>query len=232
MNVAPIDIAGETMLLDGGRAIVWPRMRTVIVADVHFGKAHVLRRAGVALPRGSTSGDLARLDALVERHRADRLLVLGDVVHGPAVDDAEWLSRVREWRARRSGLDVTVVLGNHDRHYDPSLLGFNVTGTLVEGPFVFAHDPKRVPGHYVLAGHVHPGVVLTDGGERIRLPVFWLQRDVGVLPAFGVLTGIYEVEPQPEDRIIACARDHLVPLNAKAFVVERGKPDRRMRKRF
>jgi DNA ligase-associated metallophosphoesterase len=232
VNVAPIEIAGEAMLLDAGRALVWPRMRTVIVADVHFGKAHVLRRAGVALPRGSTSGDLARLDALVEKHRPERLLVLGDVVHGPAVAEAEWLSRVREWRAKHAALDVTVVRGNHDRHYDPAQLGFAVTGTLVEGPFVFAHDPKRVPGHYVLAGHVHPGVVLTDGGERIRLPVFWLQRDVGVLPAFGVLTGIFAVEPEAEDRLIACARDALVPLNPRAFVVERGKPDRRQRKRF
>lgn len=209
--------AGEALVLDAERAAYWPARRTLLVTDVHFGKAHVLRRAGVALPRGSTTADLARLDRLIERHRPLRLVVLGDVVHGSAADTAEWLARVRGWSARHAAIERLVVRGNHDRHYDPTRLGFTVTGTLHEGPFAFAHHPAPLRDRYVLAGHLHPGIELVDHGGKMRLPVFWLGREVGVLPAFGRLTGLAVVAPEPDDRVVAIARDQLVPIDARAL---------------
>lgn len=216
-GVLSVEVAGEELVLDADRAAYWRARRTLLVTDVHFGKAHVLRRAGVALPRGSTTADLARLDALIARHSPERVVVLGDVVHGTTDEEAQWLSRVREWRAKHPALHLSVVRGNHDRHYDPTLLGFAVTGTLLEPPFAFAHYAKPIRGAYVLAGHIHPGVELSSYGDRVRLPVFWFGRDVGVLPAFGRLTGLYMIEPEADDKLVAVARDTLLPLNAKAY---------------
>ena len=150
MNVATV-LAGEQVVLDADRALYWPRLKTLVVADVHFGKAHVFRRAGIGIPRGSTSKDLARIDALVARHAAERLLVLGDFVHGPSRDDAPWAERVREWRRGRTQLVVQVVKGNHDRHFDARALGIDVVGEpSIERPFAFAHHPGATPGAYTL----------------------------------------------------------------------------------
>ena len=62
MKTMRLRVAGETLELHAERAIHWPRRNCLFVADVHFGKGSVLRRAGVNLPTGQTSGDLARLD--------------------------------------------------------------------------------------------------------------------------------------------------------------------------
>jgi DNA ligase-associated metallophosphoesterase len=209
-------LAGEPVRLDPDRALYWPARATLLVADVHFGKAQVLREGGIPLPRGSTGADLARLDALVARHAARRLLVLGDLVHGRTAPDAPWIGRVARWRAQRPGLDCVVVRGNHDRHFDPSRLGFEVVeGALREGPFVFAHEPAADIRGYVLSGHLHPGIVLRERhAPRVRLPAFWFGAAVGVLPAFGRLTGLMPVDAAPADRVFAIAPGMVVPIAA------------------
>jgi DNA ligase-associated metallophosphoesterase len=210
----PLEVAGEPVRLDAARAVFWPRRATLLVADVHFGKAQVLREGGVPLPRGSTGADLARLDALLDRHAPRRLLVLGDLVHGRGDPDATWIARVSAWRAAHARLDCVVVRGNHDRHHDPSRLGFEVVdGSLHEGPFVFAHEPAPDPRGYVIAGHLHPGVVLRERhAPRARLPAFWFGTAVGVLPAFGRLTGSMPVRAAAGDRVFAVAADVVLPI--------------------
>ncbi len=61
---ATATLAGEAVLLLAERAIHWPGGHTLFVADVHLGKAAAFRAGGVAIPRGATAHDLARLAAL------------------------------------------------------------------------------------------------------------------------------------------------------------------------
>jgi uncharacterized protein len=207
-------LAGEDVVLDGDRALYWPRTRTLVVADLHFGKAHVFRRAGIGIPRGTTTRDLARIDALVARHAAERLLVLGDFVHGPSRPDAPWAERVREWRRERARLVVQVVKGNHDRHFDARALGIDVVAEpSLERPFAFAHHPGATPGAYTLAGHLHPGVMLAGMHERAaRLPAFRFGSEVGLLPAFGSLTGLWTEAPRLGERVFVVADGSVIPL--------------------
>ncbi|WZB67678.1 metallophosphoesterase [Achromobacter xylosoxidans] len=86
----------------------------MIIADLHLGKSHVFRRAGIAVPSGATRGDLDRLAALVARTAARELWIVGDLLHGPAAQ-AAWRDAWLEWRRQHAGLDVAVLAGNHDR---------------------------------------------------------------------------------------------------------------------
>ena len=146
------------------------------------------------------------------------MLVLGDLVHGASHAADPWLAKVRAWREAHASIEMCVVPGNHDRHFDPRETGFEVArGALLEPPFAFAHHPVAHRGAYALSGHLHPGVELRELGTRARLPVFWFGREVGVLPAFGRMTGLAMVEPAPEDRLVAVVDAQLLPLRAAAF---------------
>ena len=110
----PTTIGDEAVELFAERALLWTRMRTLFVADVHLGKAAAFRAGGVPVPRGSTAADLARLAALVDASGAQRLVVLGDFLHAkagvvPALD-AAFLA----WRDAHPSLAITLVRGNHD----------------------------------------------------------------------------------------------------------------------
>lgn len=212
-----IEVAGETLTLHAERALYWPRMRWLLLADVHFGKGAILRRAGVALPAGQTRADLARIDALIAHYRPERLVVLGDLVHGKALADTPWVEDVRRWRVTHAALPMSLVAGNHDRHFDAAALGFERVGEwLREAPFALGHEPQALPGHYVLAGHVHPGIRVNDGWRSHRLPAFRFGTDCAVLPAFGTLTGLYETPAGRGERIVAVTPAGLLPLGERA----------------
>jgi len=211
-----ITVAGESLVLLPGRAVFWPRTRTLVIADMHLGKGDHFRRAGIALPRGGTDHDLARLDALIEATGAVRLLVLGDLLHA-SVRDAPWREAWQRWRARHAALTVVLVAGNHDRALRgaPVLaasMGLELHGDrLIEAPFAFVHDVDDfapAPSLYRLGGHVHP-VVRLPGVPR--LPAFVFADDAGLLPAYTAFAGGLPVTPGGA-RLFACAPDAVVAL--------------------
>ena len=215
MNELRLIVAGERLELHGERAVYWRRQKCLLLADIHFGKGSVLRRAGINVPTGQTSGDLARLDSLIAHYQPARVIVLGDLVHGAAPLDAPWIGMVSDWRRRHAAIDMTLIAGNHDRHFDARELGFDIVGDeLSLPPLVLRHAPEGAPGRYVMAGHVHPGVTLQDGWRKHRLPAFRFGAGIGLLPSFGSLTGLHETPTQPDERIIAISPGGLIPLNA------------------
>jgi DNA ligase-associated metallophosphoesterase len=209
-----LSLAGESVQLLADRALYWPRTHTLIVADVHLGKGAAFRRAGVAVPSGSTAESLARLDALLESTAATRLLVLGDLFHTALADDEPTVAAFEAFRARYPQLQIEAIRGNHDRGLErlPSAWQIDWRMSIYEAPFVFAHEPLADPRGYVLAGHLHPVLRLRDANDSLRLPVFWFGPRFGVLPSFGAFTGGWPVSPQPRDQLIAVTPQGLVPL--------------------
>ena len=205
------------MVLLAERALFWPGASTLIVADLHWGKAASFRAAGVPVPSGTTAADLARLDSALVQTGASRLLVLGDLIHARAAQGARGtLELIRNWRERRPRLECILVRGNHDRSAGdpPADLGFEVMDRLHEGPFVFQHHPGMNDPGYTLAGHIHPGIKLTGRGDRIRLPCFHFAPRCGILPAFGSFTGWTTPGLSPGDRVfvIGDGAVHEIPI--------------------
>jgi DNA ligase-associated metallophosphoesterase len=202
-------VAGEDFLLLPERAVYWPARRTLFVADYHLGKAASFRSAGIALPAGTTSETVERLDRAVERHGAHHVVFLGDFLHSAAGRAPRTLARFARWRDARRELELTLVRGNHDaRAGDPPAEWGMRTIDAGErlGPFVLNHEPGAArAGGYALAGHVHPAVRLSGEGESLRLPCFWFAARYGVLPAFGAFTGCAVVRPRPGDQVFVIA---------------------------
>ncbi len=189
-----ITLRDEQLLLDPDHALVWPAHATVMVADTHFGKSAVFRRDGLALPEGNDDDDLVRLQALIERHAARKLYILGDFVHGVLPRRTHFYGRFNQWR---SALDVElhIVLGNHDRYLDTSALDavhWHEHTSL--GPFELVHEPQPASDGFYLCGHIHPIARLSTRTDALRMPIFWQRANGLVLPSFGSLTGGYLIE--------------------------------------
>lgn len=218
MSEIGLTLAGEDVRLLSERALFWPRACTLVVADVHWGKAATFRAAGIPIPGGTTSEDLARLDAALRRTGARRLLVLGDLFHAKAGRIAtRTLAELRGWRERCTGLEIQLVRGNHDRHAGdpPNDLRINcVNAPAFVPPFVFRHEPAERGDGYGLAGHVHPGITLMGRGlQRETLPCFVFGQTGAVLPAFGSFTGFGTVEPGPGDRAFVVVEGEVLEVS-------------------
>jgi DNA ligase-associated metallophosphoesterase len=220
MQTAPdgtlsIELQGEPVLLHPARALILPARRTVLIADPHFGKDDVFRRAGIAVPAGTASADIERLANLIAARACERLVVLGDFLHAETKVDDSFLPAFRLWRARHPQLSVDVVTGNHDRRERVAkwegLVRWHVQ-YLVEPPFVFAHEPVARGEGYVLAGHIHPVFHMARVRRRLRVPVFWQRPDSLVLPSFGSFTGGASIRPSAEDRLFAAGPERVIPI--------------------
>lgn len=219
-----IELAGEQVLLLPQKAMYWPRMRLLAVADIHFGKAASFRALGVPVPRGTTAENIALLDLLLAAHDVEHVVFLGDFLHARAAHAPATLAVLAQWRARwkaqRPALRLTLVRGNHDvRAGDPppQLDIALVDEPHLLAPFAFCHHPEltdaATPG-YVLAGHVHPVFHLAARGDALRLPCFLIGEQRAVLPSFGAFTGGHAVRPGAGERMFLVAGD-LVLAHAK-----------------
>lgn len=210
MSHAEVRVAGETLLLLPEKAVYWPRERMLIIADIHFGKAAAFRALGVPVPRGTTSENLAGLDALVARHEARQVAFLGDFLHARAAHASSTQLAMLAWRGRHPGLGLILVRGNHDLHAgDPAeALGIAlVDEPHAIGPFSFCHHPDLDAPGYALGGHVHPVYVLATRFDALRLPCFVVGEDRMILPSFGSFTGGHAVKPGPGERIFVTSGD-------------------------
>lgn len=215
MSARMIELAGEQVALLPQKALYWPRETTLIVADIHFGKAASFRALGVPVPHGTTAQNLEALDALIATHAVTRIVFLGDFLHAKAAHAARTVGAMAEWRARNPSLHLLLVRGNHDKHAgDPAgVLGIElVDEPHALGPFALTHHPDIAAGGYVLAGHVHPVYRLATRLDSVRLPCFVAGPTRMVLPSFGAFTGGHVVTPEEGDRIYVATEEavHLV----------------------
>lgn len=209
---AAVSVAGETLLLLPEKALYWPRERMLVVADIHFGKAAAFRALGVPVPRGTTTENLAGLDALVEAHGARQVVFLGDFLHARAAHAGATQGAMLAWRERRRDLALTLVRGNHDRHAGDPAAALGIA--LVDephalGPFAFCHHPDLETPGYALAGHIHPVYVLATRFDALRLPCFVVGQDRMILPSFGAFTGGHAIRPQAGDSIYVSSGDEV-----------------------
>lgn len=199
----------ETLSLLPERAVWWGRLRTLLVADLHLGKAASFRAGGAPVPETVTRADLDRLSGLIGGLGAERVVVLGDLAHDGSAWREATMGTLVDWRAGWRGVEVVLVRGNHDQWAmdpPPSLAITCVDPGWRLGAIEMHHDPATAGGGAALCGHVHPGLVLRGARGRggrgaVRSACFWFTERLGVLPAFGSFTGCATIRPGAGDRV-------------------------------
>lgn len=186
-----IDFQAHALTLLPERALVWRQKRMLVLADLHLGKSATFRARGIAVPAGTTARDLARLSDLVRSLDIQTLLIVGDLLH--AQESEASIPLLRSWRDQHAGLDVAIVLGNHDRHVDKVAITSVLRvcdGLHEEGGICFSHVPVEHPTMPTICGHIHPTVRLRDfDGSGVNVPCFVVDPMQIVLPSFGSFTG-------------------------------------------
>ncbi|MFZ6640137.1 ligase-associated DNA damage response endonuclease PdeM [Undibacterium sp. TC4M20W] len=214
MMALELEVAGEMLMLLPQKAMYWPSNSTLIIADIHFGKAATFRRLGVPVPHGTTAQNLELLDELMMLYPTQHIIFLGDFLHAPDISAAT-LQSLLNWRTSHPALEMTLVRGNHDlRAGDPPQeLGIHIVNEpFRSGPYAFCHYPDIESDGYVLAGHVHPSFHLYGKRDSLRLPCFVVGERRTILPAFGAFTGTYTMSPQVGEQIFIIADDRVMKI--------------------
>lgn len=182
MSEYEFTLSGEKLVATPSGALWLPDYATIVVSDLHLGKANrIARREGRLTPPYETMETLTRLSDVLEAHRPRAVICLGD-----SFDDDLAVAEISE--EERAGIISLMagrrwiwIAGNHDPA--PTELGGAHLAEHSVGSVVFRHiaEPGAVGE---VSGHYHPKVRM-----RGRRPCFLVDDRRVILPAFGVYTG-------------------------------------------
>ncbi len=210
-----LTLAGERLTLLPERAVFQPAKSTVFIADVHLGKAEAFRVHAIPLPDQTTSADLSRLSRLLQRTHASRLVILGDLIHSRSGHTDRVIAEFTTWRSTHAEIEFVLVQGNHDRfaRIPADWQIRTLKAPVISAPFVWLHQPALSDEGFTLAGHLHPAYRLSGKGrQQLKLPCFWRQPGMLVLPAFGSFIDSASIRPSADDRVYVVAGDDVLPV--------------------
>lgn len=191
MTECSLILADAPLVARASGALWVAAQRTLVVSDLHLGKAERnARRGGGFWPPYENEATLSRLEAEVTALDPAMIVALGD-----SFDDSRCVEALAERdRARiaalADGREMVWITGNHDPA--PNGLPGSGRAEIMLGPLTLRHIAKP-EADAEISGHYHPKAMIHMRGRRIRRKCFLLDTRRIVLPAFGAYTGGLDV---------------------------------------
>lgn len=184
-------------------ALWWPARATLVVSDLHLGRAARGLHGGAALlPPYDALETLARLDTALSTTGARRVIALGDSLDAPD-SDAHLPAVAREELSRLvRGYEWVWIAGNHDPIAPSQQIRGERASGFSDAGLHFCHiaqacaDPT---GNLIpeISGHYHPKLRRRIKGVQIARACFLLGRQRLILPAYGAFSGGMDADRPP-----------------------------------
>ncbi|KEO92135.1 phosphoesterase [Erythrobacter longus] len=220
---APLEFAGEEMVLTKSHALYWPRERTLLVADLHLEKGSWYAQTGQMLPPYDSRATLERLADTIKATDAKRIITLGDNFH-----DDEGTNRLDPYasgmlEALIRSVDWVWVTGNHDEQMARTF-GAESFSELELSGVILRHEARPGETRPELSGHYHPKMRLKVRNRHIARPCAVVSRapdgpDRMIAPAFGSYTGGMDAGAPEILKALSPAREIDAILPAKGKLV-------------
>ena len=210
--MVPLSFASETFFATASGALYWPRLKALLVADLHLEKASWFARLGQFLPPYDSHATLTALAAAVAQTGAARLYCLGDSFHDRFGCERLPANARALLEGLTSRLDWTWIVGNHDPGFADHCGGRLVDEIAVAG-IVLRHEADRADPRPEMSGHYHPKLRLHLKGRNVSRRCFVVSPTKLILPAFGALTGGLDAHHPEIIRSVGPNAAALVPVS-------------------
>lgn len=216
MDSTELNFGGERVFLLPEKALWLPNIKSLVIADVHWGKIDHFRKAGIPVPVKGNDKNAETLISIINQFKPQRVIFLGDLFHSVYNDGWETFGQIRKAFFYSS---FELVIGNHDILSDRQYERHNILlheEILRLNNLLLTHEPlEEIPeGVFNVSGHVHPGAHLRGMGKQsVILPCFYFKSNQCILPAFGAFTGLATVQPKRGDKIFVVANGNVLSIN-------------------
>lgn len=210
------ELLNNRFFVTANRILYWENEKTMILSDLHLGKAGHFRKSGIGIPQTVMLEDMQRLFAEIQQYKPVTLIIIGDLFHSRSNKEHDFFLK---WRKDFPLLEIILIKGNHDILQEEwyQAAGIKIIAKMLrKEPFIFLHDLEDLPEAcelFAFAGHIHPAILIRGAGKQsLRLPCFYFGKQYAVLPAFGNFTGTYTIEPKKGDAVFAIAEKKIIKL--------------------
>ena len=190
--------------------------KTVVIADLHLGLETLLASKGVYFPKFQLEEMKDDLKEIFDKYPAKQLIINGDTKHDFAKSSYKEKKEVKKLLNFLSlQVDkIKLIKGNHDNYLIYSSKEFKNASLEEKVCFddvCFIHGDEEeldMKEKYVIAGHEHPALVLTDElgvEEKVRCFLYGIYQDkkIIVMPAFSKLAEGSQVNEIPKHELLS-----------------------------
>jgi DNA ligase-associated metallophosphoesterase len=218
MRATEVIFADQRLSALPSGALWWNARVTLVISDLHLGKAQrIARRGGALLPPYDSHETLQRLEQDIQTYNPTTVISLGD-----SFDDdqaARELGTAQKQHLVRlmAGRHWVWVEGNHDPA--PVALGGESVSDFQLGPLSFRHIGGGAGPE--ISGHWHPKASVSLRQTRLTSACFAMDGTRLVMPAYGAYTGGLSVHhpglralfTSPPRVILTRAPGHTIPFD-------------------
>jgi len=235
------ELAKGIIATEDGLGIYLPKIRSLVIADLHLGVELALFGEGTYMPIDQYQIMQNSIINLIEKYNPESLIINGDFKHEFARPSRqEWyelkaLSKVLS----DYGVELELVRGNHDNYLKTILAREDKT---LREPYYLYSDYLFVHGHqslseifdtslpevsWVILAHEHPAIELRDssGGKhkfRCYLKGTWGDYNLLVLPAYSPIASGSIINKLNGARILSPILKDVKLEEFKPLIVDKG----------
>lgn len=187
MTVLPFTFCGAQLRALPTGALHWPDQKTLVVSDLHLGKAErTARRGGPILPPYEIIETLDRLLADIATTAPQTIICLGDSFDDLTAARATAQMVTDALAPAMAGRRWVWIEGNHDP--GPVEIAGEHLFEFAQSPLTFRHIAQDTePGE--ISGHYHPKARVNLRGRSITRACFLIDDTRLIMPAYGTYTG-------------------------------------------
>ncbi|MGC8648851.1 MAG: metallophosphoesterase family protein [Candidatus Micrarchaeia archaeon] len=149
----------------------------IVISDLHIGAEQKLIKKGIKV-YDANKLMAERIIKISDEFKTKNLIILGDVKESIFYPDKNEQLELKKFFYLLKDFNIIIISGNHDAHLD-ELVNVEIKDELIIDKFAFLHGHKMpsqtaMLSNYILAGHNHIAVTLTDENNAIYTQKSWL----------------------------------------------------------
>ena len=86
-----LNVGTQSIILRGDGSAFIPDNKSLLISDVHLGKAETFQKYGKGIPIGSDEDSIERIGRAIKETDAETVVVCGDLFHAPALLNSQRL---------------------------------------------------------------------------------------------------------------------------------------------
>ena len=179
--------------------------KTIVLADLHFGKAKSLNISGFQIPPYDIKETLYKLKKVIEIYKPSRIITLGDNFHDKFSILNMNNQEIIELNKITETVDFKWVTGNHDKKlFSKDKIGGKFFNSFQDNDLSFKHikSKNNSKNSFEFSGHFHPKTIIKINNSSYSYKCFVVSRDFCILPSFGHFTGGIDVKSKVFSDII------------------------------